>query len=188
MTSSALKTLQDTPLNDNNSGQITPEDLRAVLTELIKKSGGWADYNNSNLTAQNISSGVWTALTNNGLGIYTNETYLPYYSNSLFGNNEIDLNGLPLGTVLTIRFELTLGILSNNTDVLFRINAKDSDGVSVYTSLFDYRAFKSTGTLTGVNFYEMYVGANILNGSIALEVYSDHNITSLWSGAFITIP
>lgn len=188
MTSTALKTLQDTLLNDNNSGQITPQDLRTVLTELIEKSGGWADYNNSNTTAQNITAGSWTELTNNGLGAFTNEEFLPYYSDGLFDNNEIDLNGLPLGTVLTIRYELTLNILSNNTDVLFRINAKDSDGNSVYTSLFDYRTLKNTGSLTGVNFYELYVGANILNGSIALEVYSDHNITALWSGAFITIP
>lgn len=188
MTSTALKQLQDTLLNDNNSGQITPEDLRNVITELIKKSGGWADYNNSNTTPQTITASTWTALTNNGLGSFTNETYLPYYSNSLFSDNEIDLNGLPLGTVLTIRYELSLGILSNNTDVLFRINAKDSNGDSVYTSLFDYRSFKTTGNLTGVNFYELYVGQNILNGSIALEVFADNNITALWSGAFITIP
>lgn len=188
MTSTELKNLQDTLLADNNSGEITPEDLRTVLTELIQKSGGWGDYNNSVTTAQSITDNTWTPLTNDGLGQFTNDTYLPYYSNSLFTNNEIDLTNIPLGTVLTIRYELTLAILSNNTDVLFRINAKDSNGDSVYTSLFDYRVFKNRGTLTGVNFYEMYVGQDILNGSVALEIFVDRDINALWSGVFITVP
>lgn len=188
MTSTQLKALQDTLLNDNNSGDITPEDLRTVITELIKKSGGWGDYNNSSTTPQTITSGQWTPLTNDALGTLTNETFLPYYSNGFFDANEVFLDGLLLGDILTIRFDLTLNILLNNTDVSLRINAKDSNGDSIYTSLFDYRSFKNEGSFTGVSFYELYVGSDILNGSIALEVFADRDITALWSGALVTIP
>ena len=188
MTSTQLKALQDTLINDNNNGDITPQDIRDVFTELIKKSGGWADYNNSTSTKQSVTLGSWQQLNNDGLGAYTNETFLPYYSSGLFADNEIKLTDLPLGSMLTIRFEIGLDILSNNTDVQFRVKFKNSSGTEVFTSLFDYRSFKATGSLTGVNMYTFYIGSDILNGSASLEVFSDHDINAILSGIFITIP
>ena len=68
--------------------------------------------------------------------------------------------------MLTIRFEIGLSIIHNaNTDVQFRVKFKNSNGDDVYSSVFDYRHFKATGTFTGVNMYTFYVGSDILNGS-----------------------
>jgi hypothetical protein len=192
MTSTQLKALQDSNLATNNARQITAEKLREVTTELIKKSGGWGDYNNSSATFQTIPGNdegtIWTKLENNGQGLLTNENYLPYYTTSLFSNDAVDLTNIPEGTVLTVRFDIELSILSNNTDVLFRVKFKNSAGAEVYTSLYDYRAFKITGTLRGVNFYEFYVGSDIVDGSMEIELQCDNEMQALWHGAFITIP
>jgi len=193
MTSTQLKALQDSNLATNNTRQITAEKLREVVTELIKKSGGWGDYNNSvgqpvQTIPDNNSETPWTKLENDGQGLLTNENYLPYYTTSLFSNSAIDLTNIPEGTVLTIRFDIELSILSNNTDVLFRVKFKNSAGAEVYTSLYDYRAFKTTGTLRGVNFYEFYVGSDIVDGSMEVELQCDNEIQAFWHGAFITIP
>jgi hypothetical protein len=188
MTSKQLKELQDTLLPDNNQGEISPQDVRDVLTELIKKSGGWADYSNSAVDLQTISANTWTQLTNNGTGVLTKIDYKPYYTTSLFNNNAVNLKDIPEGTVITLRNDITLNITSNNTDVLFRVKFKNSDGTEVFTQLYDYRVFKNTGQLSGVNFFEFYVGADILNGSVELEVNGDHNFGAKWNGIFITIP
>jgi hypothetical protein len=188
MTSTQLKTLLDTNLANNNNKEITAAKVRQVITELIQKTGGWADYNNSITTKQTITAGSWQQLTNDGEGALTEETFMPYYTSSMFSDNAVDLSDIPTGTVLTLRNDITLNITSNNTDVLFRVKFKNSQGVEIYTHLYDFRVFKSTGELSGVNFYEFYVGKDILNGSVELEIYADHNIEALWNGCFITIP
>lgn len=188
MTSTQLKALQDTLLADNNQGEITPQDVRDVFTELIKKSGGWADYSNSAVDLQTISASTWTQLTNDGAGALTKTDYKPYYTTSLFNSNSVDLTDIPEGTVITLRNDITLNILSNNTDVLFRVKFKNEIGTEVFTQLYDYRAFKTQGQLSGVNFFEFYVGSDILNGSVELEINADHEIGAKWNGVFITIP
>jgi hypothetical protein len=189
MNSSDLKTLQDTNLATNDAHEITAAKLREVTTELIKKSGGWADYNNSSTILQEIvGGGSWTQLTNDGAGAYTNTNYKPYYLTSLWSDNAVDLTDIPEGTLMTLRFDITLSILSNNTDVKFRVKFKNSEGTEVYTHLFDFRAFKSTGSLSGVNLYEFYVGSDILNGSAELEISCDKDIEATLNGILISIP
>ena len=188
MTSTQLKELQDGNLATNNAKQITAEKLREVTTELIKKSGGWGDYNNSQSSLQAIPGGTWLQLENDALGSLTNESYLPYYKSSLFSANAILLADIPEGTVITVRNDITLNITSNNTDVQFRVKFKNSAGVEVYSSIYDFRTFKSAGQLSGVNFYEFYVGSDIVDGTAEFEVYGDHNFEARWNGTFITIP
>jgi hypothetical protein len=188
MTSTELKALLDTNLANNNNKEITAAKVRQAITEIIQKTGGWADYNNSSTTKQNITADSWQQLTNDGDGALTEESFMPYYTSSMFSGNAVDLSDIPLGTVVTLRNDITLRITSNNTDVIFRVKFKDSEGAEVYTHLYDFRAFKSQGELSGVNFYEFYVGKSILNGSVELEVFSDNNIEALWNGCFITIP
>lgn len=192
MTSTEIKALQDANLATNDAHEITAAKLREVTTELIKKLGGWGDYaNNAEASPQSISGGEtpeWITLNNSGTGTLTNTDFLPYYVESLWSANKVQLNGLSLGTIITLRFDLTLNILSNNTDVLFRVLFRDSSKTEVYTHVFDYRAFKLSGTLSGVNFYEFYVGASILNGTAELQVQADKDITALFNGILITIP
>ena len=188
MTSTQLKALQDSNLATNNAKQITAEKLREVTTELIKKSGGWGDYNNSSAVLQNIAVATPIQLQNDGAGSLTNESYLPYYTSSLFSANAIDLTNIPEGTVITVRNDTTLNITSNNTDVQFRMKFKNSSGVEVYSSIYDFRSFKSAGQFSGVNFYEFYVGSDIVDGTVEFEVYGDNDFEARWNGVFITIP
>lgn len=188
MTNKELKELNDLNLADNNAKKITAEKLRELTTEFIKSNGSFADYNNSNVTPQTITAGVWTKLTNNGLGTYTETSYKPYYAASMFSDNEVRLSNIPLGTVATLRFDNTITILSNNTNVTYRVKFKDSLGATVYTSEFDFKHYKNARTVTSVSLYNFYVGASILNGSISLEVKAEKNITALWNGCLVTIP
>ena len=188
MTSKELKELNDLNLADNNSRSITAEKLRELTTEFVKSSGGFADYNNSNTTPQSIVAGVWTKLTNNGLGIYTETSYKPYYCASMFSDNDVQLANIPLGTVATLRLDNTVTILSNNTNVTYRVNFKDTLGTSIYTSEFDFKHYKNTRTVTSVSLYNFYIGEAILNGTISLEIKAEKNITALWNGCLITIP
>jgi hypothetical protein len=189
MKSSDLKILQDTNLATNDAHEITAAKLREVTTELIKSTGGWADYSNS--STREISPdepSAWLTLTNDGEGAQTNDDFIPYYLTSLWSDNKVQLRDIQLGTIITLRFDIKLNITRNNTDVLFRIVFKDSEGTEVYTHLFDYRSFKSTGTLSGVNFYEFYVGESILNGTAEIQIQADHDISALLNGILISIP
>lgn len=188
MTSTELKELQDSNLATNNERLISASKLRAVITELIKKSGGWADYNNSATGSQSISATTWTALTNDGAGALTNEDFLPYYSTGMFTSNEIDLSDLPLGTLVTVRFDTTATITTNNTEVLLRADFKDSEGASVFTSVFSTRVYKTQAAYSNIDTFTFYVGSGILNGSVALEAYGDQAFSIKYNGVLITIP
>lgn len=188
MTSNELKTLIDTNLADNLHKDISAEDVRNVLYQLLRKSGGWADYSDSTSTLQSIDAETWTTLTNDGAGIYTNTDFLPYNTTSLFSDNEVQLSGLDLGTQLTLRFDLAIKTLSPSTDVVFRVNIKDSEGNSVYTHNYDLRTFKLATEMSGVNYYTFYVGEAIEDGSLAIELFADHNFQAKLNGIFITIP
>jgi hypothetical protein len=188
MTNKELKELNDLNLADNNAKKITAEKLRELTTEFVKSNGSFADYNNSSVTHQNITAGVWTKLTNNGLGTLTETSYKPYYCSSMFSGDEVRLANIPLGTVVTLRLDNTITVLSNNTNVTYRVKFKDSLGATVYTSEFDFKHYKNATTVSSVSLYNFYIGDAILDGSISLEVNAENNITALWNGCLITIP
>lgn len=188
MTSTALKALQDANLANNRERLISAAKLREVTTELIKKSGGWGDYSNSAVSAQSISATTWTVLTNDAAGEFTDETFLPYYSSGLFASNEIDLTDIPLGAIITVRFDTTTTITTNNTDVLLRADFKDSEGTTSFTQVFSTRSFKTQASYSNVDLFTFYVGSSILGGSVALEAYGDNAFQIKFNGVLITIP
>ena len=188
MTSTALKALEDLNLRDNNQLEITPAKLREVITELVKKTGGFGDYDNSSSTLQSITAATWTKLTNDGLGADSFEDYLPYFSDTLFSADSIQLTGLPIGTLVTCRIDFTTQVLSNNTEVRLRARFKNDLGADVFDQIFETKNYKSIKTYSGVTFYEFYVGSSIEGGTVDFELNPDSNINALFNGVLITIP
>lgn len=94
---------------------------------------GWALY--ENLNKKQISLGAtkgndgWVRLNVDCLGSDTNEKYLPENGVSLFNHTtqKINLRGLKIGSIITIRYDIVLTTFSNNTEVWFRTMIPDHE-------------------------------------------------------------
>lgn len=94
---------------------------------------GWALY--ENLSKKQISLGAtkgndgWVRLNVDCLGSDTNEKYLPENGVSLFNptTQKVNLRGLKIGSIITIRYDIILTTFSNNTEVWFRTMIPDHE-------------------------------------------------------------
>lgn len=94
---------------------------------------GWALY--SNLSKKEISLGAtkgndgWVRFNVDCDGNETNEKYLPENGVSLYNKHtqKINLRGLKVGSIITIRYDITITTFSNNTEVWLRTVVPDSD-------------------------------------------------------------
>jgi len=94
---------------------------------------GWALY--SNLNKKQVTLGAtkgndgWVRFTIDCEGPETNEKYLPENGVALFNptTQKINLRGLKIGSIITIRYDIILTTFSNNTEVWFRTLIPDSD-------------------------------------------------------------
>lgn len=99
---------------------------------------GWALYKNIN--TKNVQLGAtkgkdgWVRITVDSDSLSNNELFLPESNVSLYNPNtqKINLRGLRLGSIITIRYDLLINTFSNNTEVWLRTKNEDS-GVEVVT-------------------------------------------------------
>lgn len=95
---------------------------------------GLVDYNDAGTSSSPISlvSEVWTTLTNDGLGGFTNTSYAPPGSlPMLAGTGQIDASRLSLGSWMVIRPDYTVTPSSNNSSLEFRYQL--GTGAGAYT-------------------------------------------------------
>jgi hypothetical protein len=94
---------------------------------------GWALY--SNLNKKQITLGAtkgndgWVRFNIDCEGPETNEKYLPENNVALFNptTQKINLRGLKIGSIITIRYDIILTTFSNNTEVWFRTLIPDCE-------------------------------------------------------------
>lgn len=94
---------------------------------------GWALY--SNLNKKQITLGAtkgndgWVRFNIDCDGPETNEKYLPENNVALFNptTQKINLRGLKIGSIITIRYDIILTTFSNNTEVWFRTLIPDCE-------------------------------------------------------------
>jgi hypothetical protein len=94
---------------------------------------GWALYDN--LNRKEISLGAtkgndgWVSFSVDCKGAETNEKYLPENGVSLYNpeTQRINLRGIKVGSIITIRYDITLTTFSNNTEVWLRTLIPDFD-------------------------------------------------------------
>lgn len=96
---------------------------------------GWGLYDNLNRKQLNLGATKgndgWVRLTLDCEGKDTDERYLPENGVSLWGKatGKINLKGIKIGSIITIRYNVTITTFSNNTEVWFRTATSNPDDV-----------------------------------------------------------
>ena len=114
------------------------KDGKSILSPSEQKLG-WAIYDNSDLRqirlGGNYGDDGWVSFKFNGFGKNTNEKYLPEDNVSLwiYSAEKINFKGIKLGSIVTVRYNVQITTLSNNTEVWFRTFV---DGSNKYPTTF----------------------------------------------------
>lgn len=151
---------------------------------------GWAFYENSN--KQSIQLGAtkgddgWVRLKIDSLGKSTNEDYLPENNVSLYNpaTQKINLRGLKVGSIITIRYDITLTTFSNNTEVWFRSFIKDLElGATTFAGNLKYQ-FDYDLSLQHTIFLE---NEKMKNAGIFSEILTDNEASMVVNGLYISV-
>ena len=153
-------------------------------------SGGWADYEDVATTGTPIAvSAVPTVLTNDGLGVDTNTSYLPVGGNGITqlwdtSSNGFDFSDLKVGDMVDIRMDITMIIASNNTAV--DVDLYMGSGGSIVVPFISQQNFKSTGSFEVIRYMGIYIGSEDVRDNLAqLKVSADNNCTCTVHGWYI---
>jgi hypothetical protein len=153
-------------------------------------SGGWADYNDTATTGSPIAvTAVPAVLTNDGLAVNTNTSYLPTTGNGITqlwntSSNGFDFSDLNVGDMLEIRMDIDVIIVSNNTAV--DVNLHMGSGGSVVIPFISDQNFKTTGTFEVIRYMGVYIGSTDVRDTLAqLKINADSNCTCIVKGWYI---
>lgn len=137
---------------------------------------GWEDYADTG-GSQNLTSGSWVDLTNDGAGASTNTAYrLPGYG-AIWDttNNEFDFSGagLAVGDVIGIRFDLDVTVNTANDGV--KLGMDFSHGhANEFRLVLDDRNFDTAGTHQLTRYTEFYIGSSeVLNNPAKVVMYAN---------------
>ena len=153
-------------------------------------SGGWADYSDTATAGTPINvTAVPAVLTNNGLGVDTNTTYLPVGGNGITqlwdtSSNGFDFSDLNVGDMLDIRMDISVVIASVNTVV--DVNLLMGTGGSVVVPFISDQNYKATGTFETIRYMGLYIGSTDVRDTLAqLKIEADKNCTCIVHGWYI---
>ena len=153
-------------------------------------SGGWADYEDVATIGSPIAvSAVPAVLTNDGLGVDTNTSYLPIGGNGITqlwdtSSNGFDFSDLEVGDMVDIRMDITMIIASNNTAI--DVDLYMGSGGSVVVPFISQQNFKSTGSFEVIRYMGIYIGSEDVRNNLAqLKVSADNNCTCTVHGWYI---
>ena len=147
-------------------------------------SGSWAtpqlngfeDYNH-NGASQALTSGVFTKLTNDGAGVFTNTNYglanatEPAWNTST-GQFNFDGAGLVVGDLYSLRFDLSPTTAAANTQLRLRLTL-DVGGLNVPLDISTI-TYKTAGTYRWVTTSSFYVGSTAtLTGPAEVSLSTD---------------
>ena len=153
-------------------------------------SGGWADYNDTATTGSPIAvTAVPAVLTNDGLGVNTNTSYLPTTGNGITqlwntSSNGFDFSDLNVGDMLDIRMDISVVIASVNTVV--DINLIMGSGGSITVPFISDQNYKATGTFEVIRYMGIYIGSEDVRDTLAqLKIEADKVCTCTVHGWYI---
>lgn len=145
-------------------------------------SGGWADYNDFTTTGApiTITGGAGNvALTNDGLGVNTNITKLPFGVLKLWDSstNKLDFTGLSIGDWIDIRIVVDVIVATSNTEVQ-GVMSFGSGGGSFTVPMIPTMNYKTTGTYALPAYIGFYIGSqNMLDNGAQILMSSDKTCT-----------
>jgi hypothetical protein len=145
-------------------------------------SGGWADYNDFTTigTPITVTGGAGNvALTNDGAGVNTNTSKLPFGVPQLWdaSTNKLDFTGLSIGDWIDIRSVIDVIVATNNTQVEGVISL--GSGGSAFTIPFiPTRNYKTTGPYILPSYIGFYIGSqDVLDSGGQIMLSSDTTCT-----------
>lgn len=157
----------------------------------LRLNAGWADYNDTATTLAPIAcpAGVWTQLTNDGLGVVTNTSFLPPGVTQLWNTttNEIDMSDLAVGDCVSLRIDLYVTPAMNNTGISWRVYFNAFGG-------FDLPAYLTAVNMgAGIEYhYTMstifYIGStDVLTGGAEIQLQCTNDSTVRVQGFFLKV-
>jgi hypothetical protein len=158
---------------------------------LLSGASGVADYDDAFTDANpiNITGGVFSYLTNDTLGPSTDEANLPKGVTSLWNAslNEFDFSQLEIGTIIQVRFDLDITILSPFEEAELSID------FAIGGDPFSLRVFRRQYKTAGVYLTETFTtffyikGNNMINYPAKPKFKTDSNSTVVVNGWLCSI-
>ena len=153
--------------------------------------GGLIDYNDVATTGTPIAVSAATpvVLTNDGLGAFTNKSFLPTGVTEVWlaGSDTFDWSELKLGDMIDIRLDVDIITTFNNTEA--KIDLVLAIGGSNYSIPWMLETnYKSSGTHK-VNVYNgIYIGdTNTLDNGARFELTADASCTVVVNGWYVKV-
>ena len=153
--------------------------------------GGLVDYNDAATAITPLvvtGGGADVLLTNDKLGSFTNELFLPSGVTSIWNSttSQFDFSQLKLGDMIDIRLELNVDMSGQNSE--FEVDLELGIGGSPYPISFSRESYKTSGVKLIDKWNGVYKGdANTLNNPAQFVVRSDTNCTVVVSGWYCKI-
>ena len=159
---------------------------------IASKNGGFMDYNDTatTITPTTLPAGVWTRITNDGAGTFSNKGYAPYGVTELMDSSGyIDASELALGDFFLVRNDYTITPSTNNQAVEFRYTLGGGGGA--------YTLSKNMGRMdegSGIPYRyslgvdEIYLGdTNTQNNLIGIEIKTSGNSQLVNAGTVVSV-
>ncbi len=184
----ALQTI----LADNNTGAISPQDVRDLLVSAI---GGFGAYDDlvTKTTRINLTGGVRGDFDCDGAGPQGDTDFLPYPKTKVTDelwdttNNRILLANLPTGSKIIVRINFTINPASPNTGLDLFVKFHNSSDVFIFELDIAIAEIKATGDHGEVVTVDFFVGSVIQDGFVYFELLSSNNATVEVGGVYINV-
>ena len=150
-------------------------------------SGGWADYADFATTGTPLNvTAVYSVMTNDGLGVNTNTSYLPEGVTQLWDSstNSFDWSELKVGDMIDIRLDVSVTTVTNNTAVDVDLFMGTAGSIDV--PFISAQNFKTSGTYNLIRYQGLYIGSeNVRTNAAQLKIKADNNCTCVVNGWYV---
>lgn len=151
---------------------------------------GWALYKNLNETADQLGATKgndgWVRIKVDSKDSGASESYLPENNVSLYNSStqKINLRGLKMGSIITIRYDVEITTFSNNTEVWFRSIVEDLGlGPTTFIANLKYQ-FPYDLSLEHTIFLE---NEKMKNAGIFSEILTDNECSMIVKNLYISV-
>lgn len=185
LNNSQLQTLITNSLADNETGEISALDLRAVTSALLENLGGWQVRANSVVTPQTVIANTPTIVTNDH-SVGTSENLPIYVTNPILVANKVSLAEFKADSFVHLKGHFHITTTTANTVFNFAQKAYSSEDVLLETQEFESHYFKTVGTYYIVSHLMSNV-SGLAGGYVQLEMTSDSNVDILWESTMARV-
>tara|TARA_R110000772_G_scaffold209796_2_gene320345 strand:+ start:8291 stop:8860 length:570 start_codon:yes stop_codon:yes gene_type:complete len=184
LNNSQLQTLITNSLADNETGEISALDLRAVTSALLENLGGWQVRTNSVVTPQTVIANTPTIVTNDH-SVGTSENLPTYVTTPILVANRVSLAEFEADNFIQLKGRFKIITTTANTVFNFAFKAYNSENVLLRTQEFESNYFKTAGTY--------YIVSHLMDNISGfanyaqLEMTSDANVDILWEDTMVRV-